>query len=92
VKTSTTLARHGAIWQLTTQLRNLSDFPALMVRLKVVREKSGDRILPVIFEDNYFTLMPGEQRTVHTEVNRADTRGEGPRVVATGFNVREITG
>ena len=91
VKTATKVARHGAIWQLTTQVQNLSNFPALMVRLKVVREKSGDRILPVIFEDNYFVLMPGEQRTIHTEVNHADTRGETPRVVVTGFNVKTIS-
>ncbi len=58
-----------------------------MTRLKVVREKSGDRILPVFYNDNYFTLMPGEQRTVQTELNHADTRGERPRMVISGFNL-----
>jgi len=87
VKTSTEVRHDGDTWQLTTQLRNLSAFPALMVRLKVVREKTGDRILPVIYYDNHVTLMPGEQRTIHTEVNHADTRGERPRMVVGGFNV-----
>ena len=62
-----------------------------MVRLKVVREKSADRILPVIYGDNYFTLMPGERRTVHTEVNHADTRGERPGMVVGGFNVEPVS-
>jgi hypothetical protein len=90
IKTATDITRQGDQWQLTTQLRNRSAFPALMVRLKVVREKSADRILPVIYGDNYFTLMPGEQRTVQTEVHHADTRGEKPRMVVGGFNVEAV--
>ena len=62
-----------------------------MVRLKVVREKSADRILPVIYSDNYFTLMPGEKRTVRTEVRHEDTRGETPRMVVGGFNVESAS-
>jgi hypothetical protein len=61
-----------------------------MTRLKVVREKSGDRILPVIYSDNYFTLIPGEQRTVQTELKHADTRGERPHMVISGFNVEPL--
>jgi hypothetical protein len=43
-----------------------------------------------IDDDNYVTLMPGERRTLHAEVNHADTRGEGPRMVVEGFNVKAI--
>jgi len=53
-----------------------------------VREKSGDRILPAIYSDNYVALMPGERRTIRTELENADTRGERPRVVVEGFNVQ----
>jgi hypothetical protein len=90
VKTTAEITRQGDQWQLTTRLSNHSAYPALMVRLKVVREKSADRILPVIYGDNYFTLMPGEQRTVQTEVHHADTRGEKPRMVVGGFNVEAV--
>jgi hypothetical protein len=58
-----------------------------MVRLKAVREKSGDRILPAIYSDGYVALMPGEKRAITTEVYAADTRGEKPRIVVEGFNV-----
>jgi hypothetical protein len=61
-----------------------------MVRLKAVRDKSGDRILPAIYSDNYFALMPGERRTIVTEVEHADTRGETPRVVVEGFNTSAV--
>ena len=58
-----------------------------MVRLKAVREKTGDRILPALYSDNYVALMPGERRTIRTELANADTRGENPRMVVEGFNV-----
>lgn len=78
--------RQGARWVLISELKNTSSQPALMVRVKVVREKSGDRILPAISSDNYIALMPGESRTIRTEVEDADTRGERPRIVVEGFN------
>jgi beta-galactosidase/beta-glucuronidase len=91
VKTITNTSRQGNQWQLTTRLQNRSAYPALMTRLKVVREKSEDRILPVIYSDNYFTLMPGETRSIRTELNHADTRGERPRMVVSGFNLKPVS-
>ena len=88
VEAATTVARQGNLWLLTTELRNASKAPALMVRVKAVREKSGDRILPAIYSDNYVALMPGEARTIVTEVKDADTRGERPRITVEGFNVQ----
>jgi hypothetical protein len=88
LEASTDVTRQDSRWQLTTELHNSSERPALMVRLKAVRDKSGDRILPAIYSDNYIALMPGERRTIRTELEHADTRGEAPRIVVEGFNVR----
>ncbi len=90
VQAATSAQPKGDIWLLTTQLRNTSAFPALMTRVKVVRDKSGDRILPAIYSHNYVTLMPGERQTIETELNDADTRGEKPRIVLEGFNVETV--
>ena len=90
IEAATRLERQGARWQLTTDLYNASPQPALMVKLKVVRAKSGDRILPAIYSDNYVALMPGERRSIDTWVEDADTRGEEPRVAVDGFNVGEV--
>jgi Exo-beta-D-glucosaminidase Ig-fold domain len=87
---ATNVVQKGDKWILTTELSNQSATPALMTRLKVVREQSGDRILPAIYSDNYIYLMPGERRTITTDVNHADTRGEKPRMVVSGFNVVAI--
>jgi hypothetical protein len=87
---STRVEREGERWRLTTELEDLSDRPALMVRVRAVREESGDRILPALYSDNYVTLMPGERRTLRTELEEADTRGERPRIVVEGLNVGEV--
>jgi Exo-beta-D-glucosaminidase Ig-fold domain/F5/8 type C domain/Glycosyl hydrolases family 2 len=81
VQSQTTVERRNDHWHLSTELHNNTTSPALMVRLKAVREKSGDRILPAIYSDNYIALMPGESRVILTEVNEADTRGEQPTIV-----------
>ena len=43
--------------------------------------------MPVIYSDNYITLMPGEQNKITMELQNKDTRGEKPAVVIEGFNV-----
>ena len=86
----TVIEPEGGRWLITTEVRNVSQSPALMVRLKAMREKSRDRILPAIYSDNYFALMPGERRTIVTEVEYADARGENPRVDVEGFNVGTV--
>jgi hypothetical protein len=83
------VTKQGKEWLLITELKNPSAQPALMVRLKAVREKTGDRILPAIYSDNYLALMPGEKRAIQTELEDADTRGEAPRIVIEGFNLTE---
>ena len=90
VRATTNAVRQGDRWILTTDLSNVSSTPALMTRLKAVREQSGDRILPAIYSDNYIALMPSERRTITTELNHADTRNEKPGIVIGGFNIDSV--
>jgi hypothetical protein len=88
IQTATRIAHNGGRWHLTTELHNPSTVPALLVRLKAIRETTHDRILPAIYSDNYISLMPGERRSVRTEVADQDTRGEKPEMQIEGFNLR----
>jgi Exo-beta-D-glucosaminidase Ig-fold domain/Glycosyl hydrolases family 2/F5/8 type C domain/Glycosyl hydrolases family 2, sugar binding domain len=87
LRSATTAERQGDRWVLRTELENPSQTPALLVHLKAVREQSGDRILPALYDDNYVTLLPGETRRLRTELEQADTRGERPGIAIDGFNV-----
>jgi hypothetical protein len=81
LETNSTEERKGNDWQLTASVQNAGQSPALMVRVKAVREKSGDRILPAIYSDNYIALMPGESRSITVQLKEADTRGEKPKLI-----------
>jgi Glycosyl hydrolase 2 galactose-binding domain-like/Exo-beta-D-glucosaminidase Ig-fold domain/Glycosyl hydrolases family 2/NedA-like, galactose-binding domain len=87
LRATTRLEDRGNSYILTTELLNPSKHPALMVHLMPVRSRSGDRILPALFSDNFVALMPGEKRTIQTELERADARGEQPMIAIDGFNV-----
>ena len=70
----------------TVTLTNSSSVPALMIRLRVTDSKTGDLVLPVMYSDNYFSLMPGESKTVTVSVKACDCSGK-PVLDVTGFNL-----
>jgi hypothetical protein len=57
------------------------------VRVKAIRSKSGDLIVPALYSDNYIALMPGEKQTISISLEDADTRGEKPGVRVEGYNL-----
>ena len=67
-------------------LTNNGNVPALMLRLKLVSGRDGEMVLPVIYGDNYFSLMPGESRTIDIEAAPEDLRGR-TRLEVSGFNL-----
>ena len=75
------------VWRGTVTLENKSDVPAVMIRLNVVGRKDGEQILPMFYGDNYFSMMPGEKKTVTLKWYEADTRGNNPKVKITGYNL-----
>jgi hypothetical protein len=46
-----------------------TDHISFFNRIKVFDKKSGKRILPVHYSDNYVTLMPGDKREIEVEFN-----------------------
>jgi hypothetical protein len=87
VEAQTHITHRGSRWAITAQLHNVSTSPALMVRVKAVRAKTGDPILPALYNDNYIALMPGERKSISVELEDADTRGEKPRLTVDGYNL-----
>jgi exo-1,4-beta-D-glucosaminidase len=68
-------------------LENPSQSLAFFVRLKVVKEPKGDEILPVVWEDNYISLMPGEKREVTAMYRASELGTTKPAVEISGWNV-----
>jgi exo-1,4-beta-D-glucosaminidase len=68
-------------------IENPSKSLAFFVRLKVNKGRKGEEILPVVWEDNYISLLPGEKREV-TAAYRARELGTAKAAVeVSGWNV-----
>lgn len=48
----------------SVSVTNKSETPALMLRLNLINSKTNEQILPAFYEDNYFSLLGGETKTV----------------------------
>ncbi len=71
---------------LTVTVHNPSAGIALMAHLQL-RRKSGERVLPVFYSDNYLSLIPNESKTITIEAATKDFGGEDALVVFDGWNV-----
>lgn len=60
---------------LTILVRNEGKSVAFGNRLRLVVSGTEERVLPVLFSDNYFTLMPGEEKTLHIQKVNSGSQG-----------------
>ena len=67
-------------------LENPSKSLAFFVRLKVNKGEKGEEILPVVWEDNYISLMPGEKREVSATYRASELGAAKPAVEVSGWN------
>ena len=79
----------GSTYKLTADLENPSSDLALQVELRVVRDATGETVLPIFLDDNYITLLPGERRKIAGIFAAEDLRGEQPVLKVRGWNVKE---
>ena len=81
----------GAGSILTMVAENKSDGIAFMIHPRVTHGKGGDDVTPIFWSDNYFSLLPGEKRTVTARFNSSDLRGATPELLVEGWNVEPTT-
>ena len=72
---------------VTVSLHNNTNHVALLSHLQLHQKKSGRRVLPVFYSDNYISLVPSESSTVTIEVATKDLQSDLPLVELDGYNV-----
>jgi exo-1,4-beta-D-glucosaminidase len=87
---------HGSLGSQPTiiTVKNPSGSVAFMVHLRLTQGPGGADIVPVLWRDNYFSLLPGEQREISmTYIGAPPTAlaGQTPVIVVDGYNVPPIT-
>lgn len=68
-------------------LKNPGDNLAFMVRLKLVRSGDGEMVVPIFWDDNYISLLPGEERTIEGYCLKKDLNGQQPELKVEGWNI-----
>ena len=81
-------AGHSAV---TATVHNTGAAPAAFVRLSLADPQTGDRVLPVLADDNYLWLLPGESRDITLSWASSLNVRHAPKVVAEAYNALRVT-
>ena len=84
----TTRAEHKGEESVThVSLENPGKALAFFVRLKVTKGAKGEEVLPVVWEDNYISLLPGEKRELSATYRTSALGGAKAMVEVSGWNL-----
>jgi exo-1,4-beta-D-glucosaminidase len=76
---------------VTVKVKNPSNDVAFLVQMRLTKGKGGDDIVPIFWDDNYFSLLPGEEKTVTATYDPADTDGKPAVLEVEGYNIAPAT-
>ncbi|MFW6159986.1 MAG: glycosyl hydrolase 2 galactose-binding domain-containing protein, partial [Acidobacteriota bacterium] len=80
----------GTQEKIIVTLENTSGTLAFFIYLRVVGEKNGKSVLPIYWDDNYISILPGERKTVSGVYNSEDLQGETPVLRVSGWNLEDF--
>jgi len=87
LKISDSTERKGEDNVTHVTIENPSKSLAFFVRLKLDKGAKGEEILPVVWQDNYISLLPGEKRTITATYRASELGAAKPSVEVSGWNV-----
>jgi len=89
LKVSSRSERNGKNEDEVTRVivENPSKTLAFFVRLKLDKGKGGEEILPVVWQDNYISLLPGEKREITATYRASGLGAAQPEAEVSGWNV-----
>ena len=73
---------------ITVELENPTPNLAFQVELNVHKAGTDDVVLPIFWDDNYVTLLPGEKRRVQGFFTLDDLGGAEPELKLRGWNLQ----
>jgi exo-1,4-beta-D-glucosaminidase len=77
--------------ETTVTVTNTGKSIAFGIRLKLRKGADGDELLPILWEDNYFSLLPGESRDLTATYNPRDLGQSKPLVEVEAWNHSPLT-
>jgi exo-1,4-beta-D-glucosaminidase len=87
----TVLSKEGTEQVVHARVQNPSPNLAFMVHLRLANSKTGEDIVPIFWDENYFSLLPGEKREVSAHLAHSATAGADNVLIVDGWNVAAQT-
>ena len=84
------LQQAGTRSRLTVTIENTGTSLAFALNPKILTQNTKVPVLPVFWDDNYFSLLPGEKRTLNVEFETKNLKGEKPLLKIDGWNVKPV--
>lgn len=84
------ISTFGSIYTLMVTAENKGNSVAFMVHPRVTRGKGVEDITPIFWSDNYFSLLPGEKKTVRARFDFTSQDGLPPELVVDGWNLDPV--
>jgi len=81
---------NGPTHSMTVSVANNGDSVAFMVHPRLTRGKDGDDVVPVFWSDNYFSLLPGEKKSVTVQFDSSSLARATPELIVDGWNVEAV--
>jgi len=72
---------------LDCTVSNETDSPMVNLRLLVLDARTGERVLPVDYEDNYISLIPGRERKIKVSFDSSSCKSGRYELYIEGWNV-----
>jgi exo-1,4-beta-D-glucosaminidase len=72
---------------MTVTVKNTSSSIAFMAHVRLTRGPGGDDVVPIFWSENYFSLLPGEERLVTGTYDSSSLEGTSAVLVVDGYNV-----
>jgi exo-1,4-beta-D-glucosaminidase len=76
---------------VTVKVKNPSAGVAFQVHVRVTKGQEGDDLVPIFWDDNYFSLLAGEEKSITGTFDLSDTEGKTPVLELDGYNIAPAT-
>ncbi len=76
---------------VTLKVKNPTETLAFFNFFDVIDSQTTQPVLPIYWNDNYVSLLPGEERTYEAKFFLTDMKGEKPIIEIRGWNVEKVT-
>jgi exo-1,4-beta-D-glucosaminidase len=84
------IEKDGDKYHLTVTLENPGKELAFAVNPKVLKKNTLEPVLPIFWEDNYVSLLPGEKKEINVSFDKKYLGDDDPYLKVEGWNIKTV--